>query len=145
MRPLNDGVGSVLDTLHRHGLTLDTIVVFTSDDGSERFSYMLPLRGEKTDLWEGGTRVPLIVKWPGTIARGSTTDQVAMSMDFLPTFAAIAGANLDPSIPPDVIDLTPARVGGPTKNGRCSVRCPAICCLRSLILGNVSVSTTAST
>lgn len=106
VRAMDDGVGRVLQTLSHLGLARDTIVVFTSDNGGERFSMMWPLRGAKGDLWEGGTRVPLLARWPGRIARGSETDQVALSMDFLPTFAAIAGTETDPLAPPDGIDLS---------------------------------------
>lgn len=106
MQQLDEGVGSVLDTLQRLRLARDTIVVFTSDNGGERFSKNWPLRGEKGDLWEGGTRVPLLVRWPGRIARKSASNQIAMSMDFLPTFAALAGIAPDPSAPPDGVDLS---------------------------------------
>jgi arylsulfatase A-like enzyme len=111
VRAMDEGIGRVLDTVRRLGLTEDTVIVFTSDNGGERFSKMWPLRGEKGDLWEGGTRVPLIVSWPGRIAAGSQTDQSAMSMDFLPTFASIAGVPTDPSTPPDGIDLSPQLFG----------------------------------
>jgi arylsulfatase A-like enzyme len=111
VRAMDDGVGRVLQTLSHHRLTRDTLVIFTSDNGGERFSMMWPLRGEKGDLWEGGTRVPLLARWPGRITRGSETDQVAMSMDFLPTFASIAGAETDPLAPPDGIDLSPQLFG----------------------------------
>ncbi|HRE45591.1 MAG TPA: sulfatase-like hydrolase/transferase [Terricaulis sp.] len=95
MQALDEGVGRVLRTLRRNGLTRDTIVIFTSDNGGERFSMMWPLRGEKGDLWEGGTRVPLLACWPGRIPRGAESDQVVMSMDFLPTLAALAGTSLE--------------------------------------------------
>jgi arylsulfatase A-like enzyme len=116
MQYLDEGIGRVLDTLKRFRLVQDTIVVFTSDNGGERFSRNWPLRGEKGDLWEGGVRVPLIVRWPGRITRGSVSNQVAMSMDFLPTFAALAGVATDPSAPPDGIDLSPQFFGaGPAE------------------------------
>jgi arylsulfatase A-like enzyme len=111
VQAMDEGVGRVLDALERHRIARDTLVVFSSDNGGERFSLMWPLRGAKGDLWEGGTRVPLIARWPGRIARATATDQVAMSMDFLPTFAALAGAAVDPSAPPDGIDLSPQLFG----------------------------------
>ncbi len=113
MLALDQGVGRLLDTLRRLKLSNDTIIIFTSDNGGERFSKMWPLRGEKGDLWEGGTRVPLIVRWPGRIKPGSVSEQTAMSMDFLPTMAAIAGVATDPSMPPDGIDLSPQWLGAP--------------------------------
>lgn len=113
VRAMDDGVGRVLRTLRRHRLERDTIVAFSSDNGGERFSMMWPLRGEKGQLWEGGTRVPLLVRWPGHIRRGGETDQVAMSMDMLPTFAALADAATDPLSPPDGIDLSEQLLGAP--------------------------------
>jgi len=110
---LDEGVGRVLDTLDRCGLADNTIVVFTSDNGGERFSKNWPLRGEKGDLLEGGVRVPLLVRWPAVIKPRSVSLQVSMSMDFLPTFAAIAGIPTDPSMPPDGIELTPQFRGSP--------------------------------
>jgi arylsulfatase A-like enzyme len=74
---------------------------------------MWPLRGAKGDLWEGGTRVPLLVSCPGFIKGGSVSTQVAMSMDILPTFASLAGAPIDPAFSPDGIDLTPQLRGAP--------------------------------
>lgn len=109
---MDEGVGRVLDTLADHRLTDDTIVVFTSDNGGERFSYMWPLRGSKGTLLEGGVRVPLLVRWPGRIAAGTTTGQVALSMDWLPTLAAIAGGRTDPAMPPDGSDLSAVLLGG---------------------------------
>lgn len=110
---MDEGVGRVLDALENHELAADTIVIFTSDNGGERFSYMWPLRGQKGTLLEGGVRVPLLVRWPGHIAPGTTTGQVALSMDWLPTLAAIAGGRTDPAMPPDGSDLSAALLGGP--------------------------------
>jgi arylsulfatase A-like enzyme len=111
---MDQGIGKVLDTLRKLKLEDDTIVVFTSDNGGERFSKMWPLRGEKGDLWEGGVRVPLIVSWPGHIRAGTASDQVAMSMDFLPTLAGLAGVAMDKAAQPDGIDLSPQLLGAPS-------------------------------
>jgi len=109
---MDEGIGKVMDTLRQMKLEDDTIVVFTSDNGGERFSKMWPLRGEKGDLWEGGVRVPLIVSWPGHVPAGSSSDQIAMSMDFLPTLAGLAGIDLDDAAQPDGIELSPQLIGG---------------------------------
>jgi len=111
VQAMDDGVGRVLRTLQELDLCRDTIVVFTSDNGGERFSKMWPLRGEKGDLWEGGTRVPLLISWPGKITGGSQSNQVAITMDFLPTFASLAGTQTDPRLPPDGVDLSPQLFG----------------------------------
>ena len=79
--------------LKRLGLDEDTLVIFTSDNGgAPRFGASnAPLRGAKGATWEGGMRVPCIMRWPGAIAPGTTCAQVATAMDFLPTFARLAG------------------------------------------------------
>jgi arylsulfatase A-like enzyme len=108
---LDEGVGRVLAALARAGLERNTIVVFTSDNGGERFSYNWPLRGAKFDLWEGGIRTPGIVRWPARIRAGSTSTQLVMSMDWLPTFASAAGVASPASHPPDGIDVLPMLTG----------------------------------
>jgi hypothetical protein len=84
-------VGRVLARLAELGLDRDTIVVFTSDNGGERFSDTWPFTGRKTELLEGGIRIPAIVRWPGVSAAGSTNEQPIMTMDWLPTLLAAAG------------------------------------------------------
>lgn len=109
---LDANVGRVLARLTELGMDRDTVVVFTSDNGGERFSDTWPFSGMKTELLEGGVRVPFIVKWPGLAAPGSTTDEPALSMDFLPTFLAAAGGEPHPDYPSDGIDIRPALAGG---------------------------------
>lgn len=108
---LDAAVGRVLDALRQKGLADDTIVIFTSDNGGERFSKTWPFSGQKTELLEGGIRVPAIVRWPRRLAAGKTTDQVAISMDWLPTLLAAAGGAPDPAYPPDGQNLLPVLTG----------------------------------
>jgi arylsulfatase A-like enzyme len=105
-------VGRVLQALDAHDATSNTIVIFTSDNGGERFADTWPFTGRKTELLEGGLRIPSIISWPARIPRGRTTDQVAISMDWLPTLLAAAGAAPDPRYPPDGINLLPQLVDG---------------------------------
>lgn len=84
-------IGRVMAELDRLGLAEDTIVVFTSDNGGERFSDTWPFSGKKTELLEGGLRIPTIVRWPGFVAAGSTSEQTVMSMDWMPTLLKAAG------------------------------------------------------
>ena len=107
-------VGRVLEAIEAAGNADNTIVIFTSDNGGERFSYMWPFVGEKGDLYEGGLRVPAIVRWPGVIPANRTGDQVCMSMDWLPTLLSAAGGTPPPSCASDGIDLLPILKGSPS-------------------------------
>ena len=100
-------VGRVLEALNANGLTENTIVIFTSDNGGERFADTWPFTGRKTELLEGGLRIPAIISWPARIPQGRTTDQVAITMDWMPTLLAAAGISSDPAFPPDGINLLP--------------------------------------
>jgi arylsulfatase A len=95
-----------LDTL---GLAANTIVVFTSDNGSRGVEggSNLPLRGAKGSTWEGGLRVPCIVRWPARIAPGRVSREVATSMDFFPTFAALCDATMPDDRTIDGRDISP--------------------------------------
>jgi arylsulfatase A-like enzyme len=103
-------IGKVLAALEANQLTDDTIVVFTSDNGGERFADTWPFTGRKTELLEGGLRIPSIVCWPRRIPQGRTTMQVSISMDWLPTLLAAAGASVDPDHASDGVDLLPQLV-----------------------------------
>lgn len=100
-------IGRVLKALDDHRLTNNTIVVFTSDNGGERFADTWPFSGHKTELLEGGLRIPSIVSWPARLPHGKTNDQVSISMDWMPTLLAAAGASPDPAYPSDGINLLP--------------------------------------
>ena len=105
MKSLDDGIGQVLNALSRAGLARDTLIVFTSDNGGERFSYHWPFAGEKGSLWEGGIRVPAIVRWPGVVPAGHLSQNPAISMDWTATMLAVGNAKADPAYPLDGIDL----------------------------------------
>lgn len=109
---LDANIGKVLEALRRQGVERDTLVVFTSDNGGERFSDVWPFSGKKSELLEGGIRVPLLAKWPARLPVGQVSGQTAISMDWLPTLLAAAGARPDPAYPPDGMDLMPALVSG---------------------------------
>jgi arylsulfatase A-like enzyme len=98
-------VGRVLQTLETSGIANNTIVIFTSDNGGERFADTWPFTGRKTELLEGGLRIPALVRWPGHIAPGSKTQQVAISMDWMPTLLQLAGTQPDPAYPMDGMSL----------------------------------------
>jgi arylsulfatase A-like enzyme len=109
---LDEQVGRALAELERLGLGDNTLVVFTSDNGGERFADTWPFTGRKTELLEGGIRVPAIVRWPGVVRPGSTSDAQIMSMDWMPTFLAAAGTRPSLDYPLDGIDISAALRGG---------------------------------
>ncbi|MET0650062.1 MAG: sulfatase-like hydrolase/transferase [Pyrinomonadaceae bacterium] len=111
MRSLDSGVGRVLRALKEAGHARRTLVVFTSDNGGERFSYNWPFSGQKFDLREGGIRVPALARWPGRIPAGRTHEQVAVTMDWTATILAAAGASAHPDYPLDGQNLLPV-LGG---------------------------------
>ena len=114
---LDRDVGRILRRLEKHGIDRDTIVFFTSDNGphseggndSTYFDSNGPLRGMKRDLYDGGIRVPLVVRWPGHVPGGSVSPHVAYFGDFLATAAELAGVDLD--VPTDGISFLPELLG----------------------------------
>ena len=104
---MDEGIGWVVDALERRGLADDTLIVFTSDNGGERFSDNWPLVGGKMDLTEGGIRVPWIARWPAVIAPGGTSGQHCMTMDWSATLLDVAGAAPHADHPLDGVSLLP--------------------------------------
>lgn len=115
-------VGELLDTLERLGMSDNTLVIVTSDNGPEVTSVVnmrkdydhdgaRPWRGMKRDQWEGGHRVPFIVRWPGTVAPGETSDQTVCLCDIFATCASIAGASVSDDAAEDSFDIMPALLG----------------------------------
>ena len=119
---LDHVVGELLKTLEKTGSADNTLVIFTSDNGPETGSvYHMrkdhqhdgarPWRGMKRDNWEGGHRVPFIVRWPGKIPSGSRTAQTICVSDIMATCAAIVGAKLPNDAAEDSVDLSPILKG----------------------------------
>ncbi|MBK7260810.1 MAG: sulfatase-like hydrolase/transferase [Rubrivivax sp.] len=104
---MDEGIGRLMAALRRQGIERDTLVVFTSDNGGERFSDNWPLVGGKMDLTEGGIRVPWIAHWPAAIAPGGVTDQNCLTMDWSATMLALGGAQAHPDYPLDGVSLQP--------------------------------------
>ena len=102
---MDEGIGWLLDALRGHGLLENTLIVFTSDNGGERFSDNWPLVGGKMDLTEGGIRVPWIAHWPEAIAPGGVSAQACLTMDWSATMLDVAGVGADPAHPLDGVSL----------------------------------------
>jgi len=110
---MDEGIGRVMATLERHGVADDTLVIFTSDNGGERFSDNWPLVGGKMDLTEGGIRVPWVARWPRAIAPGRVSTQHCLTMDWTATVLDAAGVPAAPTHPLDGVSLLPLLRGGP--------------------------------
>jgi arylsulfatase A-like enzyme len=102
---MDEGIGELLEALKGIGAAENTLVVFTSDNGGERYSDNWPLTGKKMDLLEGGIRVPYVVRWPERIAPGGVTRQLAVTMDWVPTMLDAAGVAAHPEYPLDGASL----------------------------------------
>jgi len=105
---------ALLHELRQLGLEQNTLVIFTSDNGGTRnpAASNLPLRGHKGTTWDGGQRVPCLMRWPGVIPAGHRCTDVTTAMDFLPTFARLAGTSAPTDRVIDGRDVTPLLHGG---------------------------------
>jgi len=104
---MDEGIGQVMRALQQHGLQDNTLVVFTSDNGGERFSDNWPLVGGKMDLTEGGIRVPYIAHWPAVITAGGISEQHCLTMDWSVTMLDAAGVQAHADYPFDGLSLLP--------------------------------------
>jgi arylsulfatase A-like enzyme len=111
MKSLDDAIGEIMKTLEDQSMTKNTLVIFTSDNGGEKFSDMGQYKGSKLSLWEGGIRVPAFVRWPGKMKPGKISDQVCLTMDWTATILAAAGATVDKKYPLDGLNLLPVLTG----------------------------------
>jgi arylsulfatase A-like enzyme len=102
---MDEGIGRLVDALRQERLLEDTLIVFTSDNGGERFSDNWPLVGGKMDLTEGGIRVPWIAHWPRMIPPGGVSAQHCMTMDWSATMLDVGGGSPDPAYPIDGVSL----------------------------------------
>lgn len=115
MMEVDWSVGEIMKALERNGLNNNTLVIFTSDNGpwlnfGNHAGSTGGLREGKGSTWEGGHRVPCIMKWPGVIPEGTICNQLASSIDILPTIASITGADL-PALKIDGVSILPLMMG----------------------------------
>jgi arylsulfatase A len=108
-------LGEIMKALDTQGISHDTILIFTSDNGPhpgiKGHKSAGPFRGYKTHIWEGGHRIPFIVRWPRRIKPGRISDEPISLVDMMATFASITGAELSPEDGPDSYDISPAILG----------------------------------
>ena len=105
------GVGEILAALDRLGLTRNTLVIFTNDNGGEWLSRNAPLFHRKQTLWEGGIRVPALIRWPGRIAAGGVSGQVGITMDLTASILAAAGVAVPADARLEGVNLLPILQG----------------------------------
>jgi arylsulfatase A len=110
MEELDDSVGTVLKTVKECGLDEKTLVIFTSDNGAHQGSAG-PLRGKKATMYEGGFRVPFIARWSGKVPAGAASDEIAATVDMLPTLVRLAGGAPPTDRPIDGKDIRPLLLG----------------------------------
>lgn len=107
----DQGVGEILAALDSLGLSRSTLVIFTNDNGGEWLSRNAPLANHKGTLWEGGIRVPLILRWPDVLPAGKTSAQVATTMDLTASILAATNSRTPEGYHPDGIDILPVLRG----------------------------------
>lgn len=110
---MDDNIGGMLETLRETGLEEDTLIFFLSDNGGYpgNASYNNPYRGSKSQMLEGGIRVPFLVQWKGKLPAGKVYEEVVSSLDIVPTALAVAGASLQPEWQLDGVNLLPYLAG----------------------------------
>ena len=115
-------VGQLLDAVDRLGISKETIFIFLSDNGPEYIKpwdgWPGPWRGQYFTAWEGGIRVPFIIRWPGKIPAGKVTNEIVHGVDIFPTLAKIVGATVPADRPIDGIDMSNFFLGKADKSGR---------------------------
>jgi len=107
----DQGVGRILKAIDKSGLRENTVVIFTNDNGGEWLSRNAPLFHHKGSVWEGGIRVPAIIRWPGRIRAGRVSSQVGITMDLTASILAATGTPVPPGAHPEGINLFPVLEG----------------------------------
>ena len=111
VKALDEGIGQILSALQELGIEENTLVIFKSDNGGERYSDMGEFTGRKGQVWEGGIRIPQCARWPGIIPAGANTNQVTITFDWSATILAAASVSPLADYPFDGIDLMPVMTG----------------------------------
>jgi arylsulfatase len=119
---MDHNVGQMLDAVDRLGVRDNTVVIFASDNGPEFVrpwdGWAGPWRGQYFTAWEGGIRVPFMIRWPGKIPAGQVSDEIVHAVDLFPTLAAMTGAAVPKDRPIDGVDQSAFFLGKSVKSGR---------------------------
>jgi arylsulfatase A-like enzyme len=108
---MDEAIGAVMEAVEKAGLTKDTIFIFLSDNGGSGNGGNAPLKGSKSTMWEGGLRVPFLLRWPGKVPAGKVTDEFLTSLELLPTLLAATGAKAPDGVKLDGYDMLPVLRG----------------------------------
>lgn len=124
----DDSIGQLLKAIKDAGIADNTLVIFSSDNGPEHYAYLRdekfdhwsshPFRGLKRDIYEGGHRVPMIVRWPENVKAGSKSDELVSQIDVMASIAALVGVDLPDTAAEDSYDLSPLWTGKTKDSGR---------------------------
>lgn len=106
LKCLDDAIGRIVGAVDQHGFKENTLIIFCNDNGGLRDDLNAPYRGTKNTNYEGGVRVPCVLRWPGKIKPGSSSDEMMHITDFYNTFINLAGASTNQQFPVDGIDMT---------------------------------------
>jgi arylsulfatase A-like enzyme len=109
---MDDAIGEILALIRERGEEQNTLVIFQTDNGGSGNGGNAPLRGQKSTLWEGGLRVPLVARWPARIPAGKVRDDFFTTLELLPTLAAAGGAQAPKGVTLDGYDMLPTLVDG---------------------------------
>lgn len=109
---MDEGIGRLLVAIDAQGIADNTIVIFCSDNGGERYSFMWPFLGAKGDCWEGGIRIPFIIRWPVAIGSGQWSAGYHCTVDWTASLLDAAGVDADPEYPLDGVSLLPWLLDG---------------------------------
>ncbi|MGC3972514.1 MAG: sulfatase-like hydrolase/transferase [Pirellulales bacterium] len=113
---MDERIGDIRRALEEIGAADNTLIVVSSDNGGSGNIHNVPLRGQKSTMFEGGLRVPLIAWWPKRLPAGTVNDQFLTSLEWLPTLAALAGAKLPEGVKLDGFDMLPVLAAGETSS-----------------------------
>jgi arylsulfatase A-like enzyme len=102
---MDEAIGALMDAVEKAGQTDNTIFLFMSDNGGSGNGGNAPLKGSKSSMWEGGLRVPFIMRWPGKLPAGKVTDEFLTSLELVPTLLAATGAKAPDGVKLDGFDM----------------------------------------